>query len=511
MNPKPSVNPEKHLLPAIELSHSPEDGARVLRLVNRFGIRRPDDSAEEAANRLASMALVLANIAAGHGRGQTDGSRPGLGVDFVVEGGFAGSDFVTSVINPVAWIQDRWERNILHDVAPDLQGRDKKDAFVREKKLQEMSDSLLMPASAARRQFNNSQREYCKQSTMEEALTGDPLGGDGEPDGESPATRNGKPKSDILMPEDMVSWPLTVWRRATLGREALEYPVIFCRTVEPAALQGLADRAHLGHLLVHSRIDSGTALEKLWKTLTKFGERGTFGRADGPVRVRANLALCVDTGLLEEALATHRDRLRSVSRMLWLVESAPGCDLSGKTDLKPDKSGWSFASACERQIRQRINFDDEDTYGMDYLNGRMPWWRSFLRERERHLPGISATALNLPAALCYGLAEMPRVRDFVDADELIAFAKWLVLRMVNRIAVAAAAGQDHEIERQAARVAEKLATDGPMKVRDLQRKGLRLTAGECRTALEWLAEHRIAAERNGIWGILSDSQVGVPS
>ncbi len=65
---KTIVEPGRKPQPVIDLPPSPEDGERVLRLVNRFGIRRPDDSAEEAANRLASMALVLANIAAGHGR-----------------------------------------------------------------------------------------------------------------------------------------------------------------------------------------------------------------------------------------------------------------------------------------------------------------------------------------------------------------------------------------------------------------------------------------------------------
>jgi len=137
----------------------------------------------------------------------------------------------------------------------------------------------------------------------------------------------------------------------------------------------------------------------------------------------------------------------------------------------------------------------------------MAGWRSFLRERERHLPGIAATVANLPLALCYGLeAMLGHKSGVVDGDEVMALARWLVLRMCNRIAVAAAAGSDTDTRtvRLAARLAEKLAADGPMKIRDLTRKCWRVSAGDCRTALEWLAERNVTAEQDGLWGIVGE-------
>ena len=76
--------------------------------------------------------------------------------------------------------------------------------------------------------------------------------------------------------------------------------------------------------------------------------------------------------------------------------------------------------------------------------------------------------------------------------------------MSNRIAVAAMAGQDREIGRLAFKLADKLTIRGPMKIRDLQRRCSRLSARDCRVALEWLADHRFAAEEDGMWGILGE-------
>jgi hypothetical protein len=507
-NKKVADDPDEKWQPAIELPNSPDDSERVLRLVNRFGGRREDDSPEEAAIRLASMALVLANIAAGHLRGGVDGNDLELGVDFVVEGDFAAGDFVSSVIGPVSWVQDRWERNLLHDVAPDAVKRGRMNALANEKNEQDILDGVLLTATKVRRHFADAQKKHLKLPNLGHCATGDPLGSDA-PSSEGTAGA-GQPtrKREVLMPMDVISIPLTCWRRATLCREAIEYPVVFSGTVAPAGLQNRASRAHLGHLLMHSRIDSSSALENLRKALTMFAERGTLGLADGSPPVRGDLALCGGGGLLDEAVAASPDRLRSVSGLLWLVESSPGCELHATMERIPDSSALDFRLACEKEIRRRINFTDGDVHPLDALNGRMAGWRSFLRERERHLPGIAATVGNLPLALCYGLeAMLNRKSGAMDGDELVALAKWLVIRMSNRIAIATAAGRDTRTERLAARLAEKLATYGPMKVRDLTRKCSRLSADECRATLGLLADRKIAAEQNGLWGIRGDSSV----
>jgi hypothetical protein len=131
-NKRVVADPVVKLKPSIELAGSPDDATHVIRLVRRFRVCRRGDVPEEAAVRLASLALVLANIAAGHLRGRAEGHEYDLGVDFVVEGGMAAENFASSVIGPVDWIQARWERNLLHDVTSGAQGRKAKRDRVKQ-------------------------------------------------------------------------------------------------------------------------------------------------------------------------------------------------------------------------------------------------------------------------------------------------------------------------------------------------------------------------------------------
>lgn len=500
-NEQATFNPVGKLLSSIEIHSKPEDMVKVKELVSRFGVCREDDSPEEAANRLASMALALANIAAGHLRGRADGVECDLGLDFVVEGGFAAAEFSSTVIGPVSWIQDRWERNLLHDVVPDAPGRERMDHLAMEKTAQDGYDSVTLPASRARRLFLQSQQEHFNRNR----------GKAGNPDGpdavsvDDPNSAGQKTRSGMLMPTDLITAPLLKWRRPTLCREAMEHPVIFSGTATPAGLQSRAARAHLGHLLVHSQIDSADSLEKVRKTLVEFTDRRISGRPEGLPPVRTGLMLCAGADLLDEAVAAGPEQLRGVSSLLWLVESAPGGDLSGPVEGMTAGDAPDFRQACEREIRRRINFTDEDVHDLDALKGRMAAWRSFLREREWHHPGIAATAGNLPLALCFGLQALRHPTCTVDGDEVLALAQWLILRMCNRINMAAANGRDYRTERLATKLAKKLVKYGPMNVRGLMRKSSKMSAGDCRKGLALLADREIAVEQDGVWGIRGDT------
>ncbi len=425
---------------------------------------------------------------------RADGAVCELGVDFAVEGGFAAADFASSVIGPLSWVQDRWERNLLHDVVPDAPGRAHDKTQCQEKLILGGFDNLTLPAPRLRRAYAFKQQQHLG---IVKIAAGGTMPGDG-PDGAGKVM----PLGEKLLSLDLESIYLTRSRRATLCREALNYPVVFSEAVAPAALRDRAARAHLGRLLIHSRIDAGASLEKLQRTLAEFGERGTFGRADGSPPVRADLALCGPAGLLDGAFAAGAQQL--ASRLLWLVENAPGCELPGPSDDMRDLPAADFQAVCEREIRRRINFDDEAVHKLDALNGWMAGWRSFLREREWHHPGIAAALGNLPVALCYGLEAMDPSKSGVDGDEVLALAKWLVRRMSNRINMAAANGRDYRTERLAARLAEKLVKYGPMNVRGLMRKCSKLSAGDCRKGLALLAARGIVAEDNGVWGIPGD-------
>lgn len=478
--------------PAIEVSFRPADQDRVIRLLGRFGGCSGDTTSEEAATKLASKALFLSNIASGHMRARADGRDCELGMDFIVEGGMASADFVDSVIAPAAWIQARWERNLLHDPLPKATARPQHKTVMEVKMTQDGFDSMLTPVGRARRNFAKCQEAYCKQplAKPDQATSGRVI----------PSSI----QQDIqLMPNDMVSVPLILERRATLLREATEFPFFLSQPSGVASLRSRAARAHLGHLIVHSRLESPACLERLRRILSGAGERDMSGRSEGSPTVRLNQALCASSKVLDEALAAARNQPGKVAGHLWLVETSPGCGLPGGMTESP---AFYFRIVCELKIMERINFADDRIHGLEALNGWLSDWRRFLREQERHLPGIAITAWNLPVALCYGLEALLGHDAKMDGGEVIALAKWLVLRMSNRFAAAAPGSHIDSVQVLAKELAEKLLRKGPTTRRDLLRSRSKLKMADCQPALDWLSEQGIVAYQGDRWGIVCDAK-----
>jgi hypothetical protein len=483
------VNKDSMGAQALEVSFPPEDQDRVLGLLRNFG---GDAVPEEAATRLSAMAMFLSNIASGHLTAEVGGVECEMGMDFLIEGGMAAADFSASVIAPALRVQDRWERNLLHDPIPEAPGqagnKEGKDA----KMWQDKFDSMLLPASRARLHFSVAQNAYRKQGSEKTVA-----------DVAAEAT-NRKVSVRKLMPEDHVSIPLICDRRATLLREATGFPFFLSRASGMASLRRCAGRAHMGHLIVHSTVESPACLEKLRKNLAEIGERDTSKRSEGLPSVRMNLALSAASGTLDEVLAATRNRAANACKLLWLAESSPGCELP-EENLSPAK--FSFRRVCEVEIMRRINLEDEAVHKLDALDGHIVKWKAFLREREMHLPGIAATAWNLPVALCYGLEALLGHHQKMDGAEVIAFAKWLVIRMCNRFATMAPGDRSEDVRRLAGKLAGKLLKHGPMTERDLTRRCHDLKSDKRQLALGWLSEQGVAACENDVWGVVCDADV----
>jgi len=476
---------------AIEVSFHPEDKDRVIDLLERFGGCEGDTAPEEAATRLASMAMFLSNIASGHLRARADGSDRELGMDFIVEGGLASADFDASVIATALWIQGRWERNLLHDPIPAIKGQPRNKNLVESQMHQHLHESFILPKHAVQRVFTSRMKEFKLQREIrQETAT---LGKEVQ-DPNAPAI--------VLMPDDMISSPLIMLRRTTLMREATEFPFFFLRVSGMASLQSRAARAHLGHFIVHSRVESPACLEKLRRNLSGIGERDMSGRSEGSPTVRVNQALCANSKVFDEAVAASRSQPGTVSGLLWLVDSSPGCELPAGVASSPAPN---FHDVCMLEIMHRINFSDDHVHILEALNGRLAGWKEFLREQERHLPGIATTAWNLPVALCYGLEALLGHDAKMDGAEVIALAKWLVLRMSNRFAAAAPASQSDDTRLLAEKLAGKLMEHGPLSVRNLTRKCSRLKKDDCQRALGWLSEQGVADCKGSVWGIVCDA------
>jgi hypothetical protein len=156
---------------------------------------------------------------------------------------------------------------------------------------------------------------------------------------------------------------------------------------------------------------------------------------------------------------------------------------------------------------RRINLEDEAVHKLDALDGHIVKWKAFLREREMHLPGIAATAWNLPVALCYGLEALLGHHQKMDGAEVIAFAKWLVIRMCNRFATMAPGDRSEDVRRLAGKLAGKLLKHGPMTGRELSRCCHDLKSNKRQLALGWLSEQGVAACENDVWGVVCDADV----
>jgi hypothetical protein len=484
--------------PAIEITDNPEEAKMISSLVFSLGALREDDTPEEGALMLASMALTLANIAAAHQVGQVDGEQADLGVGFAIEGGFLAAAIEESVIAPAFRYQEQWERNLLHDVDP-AETRKARMRYRTEGMTADFCDSLLLPSERARMAFLK-----VKQLKLAETMA------QNEP--KQPETAGQPPKKALPTIEEFMA-PLlkaheliTFNRQETVQREVMDYRVFIAEASRSVGFEQRVMKAHRGRFMLHAKVDSCADLDRIGKILEEYSGHRSVRNGDATFTLRADPVLCVGPNVLNEALSRGQHRKPFLKRLLWLVESSVGCELPDPRGHKaPRTHAFSdFRIALNHAMERRINFTNDNTHELTALKWELVNWRRFLRERERHCPGITGAVKNLPFALCYGLGAMMSNSTLLCGDEVMALARWLVMRMVNRLAAASFEGSHSRVERLAQKLAKKLATDGPLTARELTRKCSKLKAADCQQALDWLEDRQIAAECDSKWGILGD-------
>lgn len=510
---------------AIEMPADPNDGASVMRLLSRFEINQGGVTQEEAATLLASMALTLSNIAAAHLVARVDKMEADIGVGFAVEGGMLNVDFAMSVLDPALRQQDRWERNLLHDV--DTQSTWHKlnpTPSEAEKQLRTLERTLL-PLPQARKVFKVAQEQHIEalrtsetQKRTESSRTTNASAQQHQAQ-HSTDFQNKKSAYQAVFNEkvrriskDRIGLHLLANRNTTIYREILNFPLCITEVSGIRDLDGRVSRAHLGRALVSVRIDSVEMLEKIGLSLLQSSGRRNVVCGGESRSVRIDHLFQMGSGVINDVLSIGGERSRILNRILWLVESTTGGDLPEEPESAVDGNRISidFPSAFQDELRKRMHFTNRDVHELPALDGKLKEWRAFLRERERHFPGIALVAGNLPQALCYGLESLGNMESELDGDEVLAYARWLVLRMLNRQAVVSNAHVSSELEQLAGKVAYKLAEHGPMTVRGIVRKFPKLPTRKCREALCLLEERSIAAMEHDVWGILGDSSAAQP-
>ncbi len=137
----------------IEMPADPEEGKKVVRLTRRFIPPEAGESKESQANLLAAMALTITNIGAAHRVACVGYQCTRMGTGFAVEGGLLAADFSVTVMEPLLRLQERMERNLLHDVEADstfFRGKTQPSDEARE---QRVLDKSLLPKQIAKKAF----------------------------------------------------------------------------------------------------------------------------------------------------------------------------------------------------------------------------------------------------------------------------------------------------------------------------------------------------------------------
>lgn len=479
--------------PSVIELQDPDNAGQVMRLIQRMEIRREDDTPEESAIRMSAMALMLSNIAAPHLVAKVGDCELDLGVGFAVEGGFLRSDIEATVIEPAFRIQQLWERNLVHE---GIAGDD-----APKENTQQFYDRLLLPAHRVKALFMHQQKKRILTDRMS-IQAEEKAQGEGN---KKTSNTTDDPKLGMIQGE--CDFMILRTREQTRYREVLDYRVFIAEGNNASGLEKRAVQAHLGRFVMNLRIDTPECLARAGRILADYTRHRNIRRGEATLMLRADPVVTVGPNVLSQSMSPDRNHPPAITGLLWLVESAVGCDLPESKVRERFKAPTSnFQTSCELEIGRRINFTDARTHELPEMEDHLGEWRQFLREREQKFPGIAAAIGNLPVALCYGLESLRLHQYPMDGGEVLALAKWLVIRMCNRFAVATTDERPTRVQQLASKLAGKLLEHGPLTVRELTRKCSRLKADDCQDALQWLADRRIAAVEGTHWGIKAKSK-----
>ena len=288
--------------------------------------------------------------------------------------------------------------------------------------------------------------------------------------------------------------------------EITDTPVVFAGIGSVEGLTAAMSCANRGRLFIHTTLsekDGATLLAQACSELVSgCPKRKTLGAS-----VRGEVITTDPTGSLDVLLAKGAGH-DWLERLLWLSDHVAGPEIE-ITDLiaenqRLDHVGVRFDAALEDMVVKRFNFHKPipETLKFPYARSQADW-NGFLARYESRFPGIAGTLRPLWASLLFGLLMIVRAapknnRPQLHVARVDAFARLLVMRMVNARALILQEQRHKDLESLSANFRLKLM-EGPLTVRDLMRRSTNLNASTAREALEILFVRGDAVPTGGKW------------
>ena len=286
-----------------------------------------------------------------------------------------------------------------------------------------------------------------------------------------------------------------------------DHPVVFATGTKAAELSGQLERSHAGRPLMHMGID-GIGDFARYEHLCPAVMDGRMIAGPMSENVRGMVLVTDPNEILGEAVRSGLPSARWTSRLLWLVDGNAG---PGLGDIDDDESpvrlggierrletamGLAWGNRISDRVTRPLMFECE--FGESQAR-----WIAFLKRLEPVFPGITGTARPLFATLWFGLQQMVDAAKTPDgfrvpAEQVEAFARFLVYRMSNARAVMLELAENARRRRLEMSIINKLA-DGPQCLRDLTRRFYRLPSAECHELLLDMEASGRVAHSKGRW------------
>ena len=303
-------------------------------------------------------------------------------------------------------------------------------------------------------------------------------------------------------------WSMLLRTPARTGFQDLhDHPLVFITDTTTSRLAGQLERCHLGHPLLHVGIDVPTDFARHGPQIQAVMDgRVTVGSMTE--NIRGNVLVTDPYGLLGEAVQTGLPAALWIGRMPWLVDGNAGPE-AGEVDYDESvvplggverRYGAAMAMAWGQRVSDRVTGPEIEEIEFEESQAR---WIAFLKGLEPQFPGIAGTARRLLVSLWFGFQKIVSAMAVPTGfrwciEQVAAFAKFIVHRMVNARAVMLMAAERNKRRYLEMAILGKLE-NGPLCVRELKRKFHNLAHGPCIEALRELEFAGRVVNSGGRW------------
>ena len=309
-------------------------------------------------------------------------------------------------------------------------------------------------------------------------------------------------------------WSLMLRNPARTGFQDLhDHPMVFVTDTATSRLAGQLERCHLGRPFLHVGIDGPADFARYGPQIQAVMD-GRVTAGSMTENIRGNVLVTDPYGLLGEAVQTGLPAALWIGRMPWLVDGNAGPEPG---EINYDESvvplggierryGAAMALAWGQRVNDRVA--GPEMMEMEFEDAQAKWI-GFLRGLEPQFPGITGTARRLPVSLWFGFQKIVSAMRVPTGfkwclEQVAAFAKFIVHRMVNARAVMLMAAERIRRRHLEMAILGKLE-NGPLCVRELKRKFHNLAHGPCIEALRELEFAGRVVNSGGRWRLVESA------